>query len=38
VLNEENILYGKKGFKSNQNLSNWQLIGSSGTINVKDEE
>ena len=38
VHNEENILYGKKGFKSNQNLSNWQLIGSSGTINVQDEE
>jgi LPS export ABC transporter protein LptC len=38
VHNEENILYGKKGFKSNQNLSNWQLIGSSGTINVQNEE
>lgn len=38
VHNEENILYGKKGFKSNQDLSNWQLIGSSGTINVQDEE
>lgn len=38
VHNEENILYGKKGFKSDQNLSNWQLIGSSGTINVQDEE
>jgi len=38
VHNEENILYGKRGFKSHQNLSNWQLIGSSGTINVQDEE
>ena len=38
VHNEENILYGKRGFKSDQNLSNWQLIGSSGTINVQDEE
>ena len=38
VHSEENTLYGKKGFRSNQNLSNWQLIGSSGTINVKDEE
>lgn len=38
VISEGNTLYGKKGFKSHQNLSNWQLIGSSGTINVQDEE
>lgn len=38
VINEENTLYGKKGFRSHQNLTNWQLIGSSGTINVQDEE
>jgi LPS export ABC transporter protein LptC len=38
VHNEDNTLYGKKGFRSNQNLTNWQLIGSSGTINVQDEE
>jgi len=38
VINEENTLYGKKGFRSHQSLSNWQLIGSSGTINVQDEE
>ena len=38
VHNEDNILYGKQGFKSDQDLSNWQLIGSSGTINVQDEE
>ncbi|MEN8204106.1 MAG: LPS export ABC transporter periplasmic protein LptC [Bacteroidota bacterium] len=38
VHNEDNILYGKRGFKSHQNLSNWQLIGSSGTINVQNEE
>ena len=38
VHNEDNTLYGKKGFRSSQDLSNWQLIGSSGTINVKDEE
>ena len=38
VHNEENTLYGKKGFRSHQSMSNWQLIGSSGTINVQDEE
>jgi LPS export ABC transporter protein LptC len=38
VHNQDNVLYGKNGFRSNQNLSNWQLIGSSGTINVQDEK
>ena len=38
VHNEDNTLYGKYGFKSHQDLSNWQLIGSSGTINVPNEE
>lgn len=38
VISEDNTLYGKNGFRSNQNLTNWQLIGSSGTINVQDEE
>ena len=38
VHSEDNTLYGKKGFRSHQSLSNWQLIGSSGTINVQDEE
>jgi LPS export ABC transporter protein LptC len=38
VISEDNTLYGKNGFRSNQNLTNWQLIGSSGTINIQDEE
>jgi LPS export ABC transporter protein LptC len=38
IHNDNNILYGKRGFQSNQDLSNWQLIGSSGTINVQNEE
>jgi LPS export ABC transporter protein LptC len=38
VHSEENTLYGRNGFRSNQDLTNWQLIGSSGTINVQDEE
>lgn len=38
VHSEGNTLYGKKGFRSHQSLSNWQLIGSSGTISVQDEE
>lgn len=38
VHNEDNVLYGARGFRSNQDLSNWQLIGSSGTIIVEDEK
>ena len=38
VHNEENVLYGSRGFRANQDFSNWQLIGSSGTIIVEDEE
>ena len=38
VQNEDGTFYGKRGFTSHQDLSNWQLKGSSGTVNVKDEE
>jgi LPS export ABC transporter protein LptC len=38
VQNEDGTFYGKKGFESHQDLSNWQLKGSSGTVNVQDEE
>ena len=38
VHNEENVLYGSRGFRANQDFSNWELIGSSGTIIVEDEE
>jgi LPS export ABC transporter protein LptC len=38
VHNEDNILYGSRGFRANQDFSNWSLIGSSGTIIVEDDE
>ena len=38
VHSEENILYGSRGFRANQDFSNWELIGSSGTIIVEDEQ
>jgi LPS export ABC transporter protein LptC len=38
VHSEENVLYGSRGFRANQDFSNWELIGSSGTIIVEDEE
>lgn len=38
VQNEDGTFYGKRGFVSHQDLSNWQLKGSSGTVNVQNEE
>lgn len=38
IQNEDGIFYGKRGFESHQNLSNWQLKGTSGTVNVPNEE
>lgn len=38
IQNEDGTFYGKRGFESNQNLTNWQLKGTSGTVNVQDEE
>ncbi len=38
IQNEDGTFYGKRGFESHQNLSNWKLKGTSGTVNVPDEE
>jgi LPS export ABC transporter protein LptC len=38
IQNEDGIFYGKRGFESDQNLNNWQLKGTSGTVEVQDEE
>jgi LPS export ABC transporter protein LptC len=38
IQNEDGTFYGKRGFESQQNLTNWQLKGTSGTVNVQDEE
>jgi LPS export ABC transporter protein LptC len=38
IQNEDGIFYGKRGFESHQNLTNWQLKGTSGTVNVQNEE
>ncbi len=38
IQNEDGTFYGKRGFESDQELTNWQLKGSSGTVNVQDEE
>jgi LPS export ABC transporter protein LptC len=38
IQNEDGIFYGKRGFESDQNLDNWQLKGTSGTVEVKEDE
>jgi LPS export ABC transporter protein LptC len=38
ITNEEGIFYGEKGFEADQDLENYKLIGSSGSVKVKDEE
>jgi LPS export ABC transporter protein LptC len=38
IQNEDGVFYGKRGFESHQNLTNWQLKGTSGEMNVADEE
>ena len=38
IQNQDGTFYGKNGFESHQSLDNWQLKGSSGTVNVRDEE
>jgi len=38
IENDDGVFHGRNGFISNQDLSNWQLKGTSGTVNVQDEE
>jgi LPS export ABC transporter protein LptC len=38
VQSQEGTLYGERGFEASQDFSNWHLIGTSGTVNVPDEE
>jgi len=38
ITNEDGVFFGEKGFISDQNFDNYKLIGSSGTVRVKDEE
>ena len=38
ITNEDGVFYGEKGFESDQKLENYKLIGSSGSVEVEDEE
>jgi LPS export ABC transporter protein LptC len=38
ITNEDGTYFGEEGFEAAQDLSYYRLIGSSGTVRVKDEE
>lgn len=38
VVNENGTFHGQNGFKSNQELTDYVLIGSSGVVNIKEDE
>ncbi|MEX0987891.1 MAG: LPS export ABC transporter periplasmic protein LptC [Bacteroidales bacterium] len=38
IVNENGTFYGEKGFRSNQGLSDYTLIGSSGVVNINEDE
>jgi len=38
ITNEDGVYFGEEGFQSDQNFDNYKLIGSSGTVRVRDEE
>lgn len=37
IENRDGTFYGQYGFEANQNLTNWKLKGSKGTLHIKDE-
>ena len=37
-VNNDGTFYGEEGFKADQNLDKWELIGSKGTVNVRSED
>ena len=38
IVNENGIFHGQEGFKSNQSLTDYELIGSRAVINIKEDE
>jgi LPS export ABC transporter protein LptC len=36
IINKDNVLYGENGFVSNQNFTQWKLIGSKGTVKIDE--
>lgn len=37
IVNDDGTFYGEKGFQANQDLTKWKLIGSKGTVKVRNE-
>lgn len=38
IIKENGTFYGQNGFRSNQSLTDYELIGSSGLLNIKEDE
>jgi LPS export ABC transporter protein LptC len=38
ITNPDGVYYGEKGFEATQDMKKYKLIGSSGSVNVKNEE
>jgi LPS export ABC transporter protein LptC len=38
ITNSDGVFYGEHGFEARQDLSQWKLKGSSGTVNVKENQ
>jgi LPS export ABC transporter protein LptC len=38
ITNVDGVYYGEKGFEATQDMKKYKLIGSSGSVNVKNEE
>ncbi len=38
IVNENGTFYGQNGFQSNQSMTEYTLIGSKGTVNLKEDE
>jgi LPS export ABC transporter protein LptC len=38
LTNADGVFFGENGFESRQDLSKWKLIGSTGTVNVLDDQ
>ena len=38
IVNENGTFYGQNGFKSNQSLTEYTLIGSKGVVNIQEDE
>jgi LPS export ABC transporter protein LptC len=38
ITNSDGVYYGERGFEADQDFQNYKLIGSSGSVRVRDEE